>query len=94
MTPDIYSLIALALAALALAVGVGVLGGVGLLAAVVVLFVASALRGAVMARRMAARTLRDPRFVRTDEIFLDHASGKVMRVYADPATGERRYVKD
>jgi hypothetical protein len=92
--PDIYSIIALTLAGLALAVGVGVLGAAGLLAVVVALLIASALRGIIVARRMALRTRRDPRFQPTDEVFLDHHSGRVMRVYADPKTGERRYLKD
>ena len=33
----------------------------------------------------------DPRFRATDERFVDPTSGRVMRVYADPASGERRY---
>jgi hypothetical protein len=33
----------------------------------------------------------DARFRPTDEIFVDPTSGRTMRVYADPATGERRY---
>jgi len=33
----------------------------------------------------------DPRFRPTDEVFVDPTSGRTMRVYADPATGERRY---
>jgi membrane protein implicated in regulation of membrane protease activity len=84
----------MALAGLALVVGVGILGTVGLLAAVVALLIASALRGVLAARRMASRTRRDPRFQATDEVFLDHRTGRVMRVYTDPATGERRYLKD
>lgn len=31
------------------------------------------------------------RFRPTDERFVDPTSGRVMRVYADPASGERRY---
>jgi hypothetical protein len=92
--PDFYSIIAVGLGIMALAVGVGVLGVFGLLGAVVVLLVASTLWGLVRSRRSTLLTRRDPRFERTDEIFLDHRSGKVMRVYADPRTGERRYLRD
>ena len=31
-------------------------------------------------------------FVPTDERFVDDETGKVVRVYLEPATGERRYV--
>ncbi len=33
----------------------------------------------------------EPRFSRSDEVFVDPTSGRVMRVYVDRATGERRY---
>jgi hypothetical protein len=33
----------------------------------------------------------DPRFQPTDERFIDPSSGILMRVYIDPASGERRY---
>jgi len=33
----------------------------------------------------------EPRFRSTNEVFVDPTSGSVMRVYLDPATGERRY---
>ena len=33
----------------------------------------------------------DPRFRATDEVFIDPTSDRTMRVYVDPATGERRY---
>lgn len=33
----------------------------------------------------------EPRFRPTPEVFIDPTSGRTMRVYADPATGERRY---
>jgi hypothetical protein len=33
----------------------------------------------------------EPRFRRTDEVFVDPTSGSRMRVYLDPATGDRRY---
>jgi hypothetical protein len=33
----------------------------------------------------------EPRFAPTTEVFTDPSSHRVMRVYADPRTGERRY---
>jgi hypothetical protein len=33
----------------------------------------------------------DPRFQRTDERFVDPTTGTPMRVWIDPASGERRY---
>ncbi|MEX2546939.1 MAG: hypothetical protein WD830_04025 [Chloroflexota bacterium] len=36
----------------------------------------------------------EPRFKRTEEVFVDPTSGRRMRVFADPATGERRYVAE
>jgi hypothetical protein len=33
----------------------------------------------------------EPRFQRTDELFADPTTSHVMRVWLDPATGERRY---
>ncbi|HET8587276.1 MAG TPA: hypothetical protein VFM74_05300 [Candidatus Limnocylindria bacterium] len=33
----------------------------------------------------------DARFTRTEEVFVDPTSGRVMRVYLDSSTGERRY---
>jgi hypothetical protein len=38
-----------------------------------------------------AREPLEPRFRSTDEVFVDPTSGSRMRVYMDPATGERRY---
>ncbi len=35
-----------------------------------------------------------PSFRQTDEVFVDPSSGVTMRVWFDPATGERRYVAD
>lgn len=34
----------------------------------------------------------EPRFQRTDEVFIDPTTNVTMRVYTDPSTGERRYV--
>jgi hypothetical protein len=34
------------------------------------------------------------RFQRTDEVFVDPTTHQTMRVYSDPATGERRYVAE
>jgi len=36
----------------------------------------------------------EPRFRPTAEVFMDPTSGHRMRVLADPATGERRYVAE
>lgn len=36
----------------------------------------------------------DPRFTRTDERFVDPTTRRRVRVWADPATGERRYRLD
>jgi hypothetical protein len=36
----------------------------------------------------------DPRFRRSDEIFVDPTTGVTMRVFVDRGTGERRYVAE
>jgi hypothetical protein len=36
----------------------------------------------------------EPRFQRTDEVFVDPTSKRVMRVYVDSRTGERRYIAE
>jgi hypothetical protein len=36
----------------------------------------------------------DPRFRPTDEVFLDPTTNRRMRVYVDPASGERRYLAE
>ena len=36
----------------------------------------------------------EPRFQPTDELFVDPTTQQRMRVYADPRTGERRYVAE
>ena len=41
-----------------------------------------------------AGTRLEPRFRRSDEVFSDPTSGKRMRVWVDPATGERRYLAE
>jgi hypothetical protein len=89
--PDTYTILAVAVAGLALTVGVGILGATGLLAVIVAGLASAAVWSAETGRRAAYLARRDPRFERTDEVFLDHRSGRVMRVYADPRTGERRY---
>ena len=35
--------------------------------------------------------LLEPRFAPTPEVFVDPTSGRFMRVYLDPRSGERRY---
>ncbi len=39
-------------------------------------------------------TQLDPRFRRSDEVFVDPTSAQRMRVWTDPASGERRYVPE
>lgn len=41
-----------------------------------------------------AGTQLDPRFRRSDEVFVDPTSGHRMRVWLDPSSGERRYVPE
>jgi hypothetical protein len=36
----------------------------------------------------------EPRFTRSDEVFIDPTSGRTMRVWVDPGSGERRYVAE
>ncbi len=36
--------------------------------------------------------LPEPRFQRTEEVFVDPTTHRRMRVFSDPRTGERRYV--
>ncbi len=36
----------------------------------------------------------EPRFTRTEEVFVDPTTSRRMRVFADPHTGERRYVAE
>lgn len=36
----------------------------------------------------------EPRFRRTDEVFIDPTTNVTMRVYMDAATGERRYIAE
>jgi hypothetical protein len=36
----------------------------------------------------------EPRFHATQEVFVDPTTQRLMRVYADPYTGERRYVAE
>jgi hypothetical protein len=36
----------------------------------------------------------EPRFQRTDEVFIDPTTNVTMRVYLDAASGERRYVAE
>jgi hypothetical protein len=39
-------------------------------------------------------TRLEPRFRRSDEVFVDPTSGHRMRVWLDPSNGERRYVTE
>ena len=36
----------------------------------------------------------EPRFRRSDEVFIDPTSSRTMRVWVDPGNGERRYVTE
>jgi hypothetical protein len=36
----------------------------------------------------------EPRFRRSDEVFIDPTSSRTMRVWIDPGNGERRYVAE
>ena len=36
----------------------------------------------------------EPRFRRSDEVFVDPTSSRTMRVWVDPGNGERRYVAE
>ena len=36
----------------------------------------------------------EPRFRRSDEVFIDPTSSRTMRVWVDPGSGERRYVAE
>jgi len=90
--PDLYTWIAWAVAALAFVLGVQVFGVAGLLAVVIVALCLVTLAGSVAGRRVRRRHSRpDPRFLPTTEIFVDPTSRRLMRVYVDPRTGERRY---
>lgn len=44
--------------------------------------------------RYRSRERDHGRLQRTDEVFQDPTSGERMRVWFDPATGERRYIPD
>ena len=39
-------------------------------------------------------TRLEPRFRRSDEVFVDPTSSRTMRVWVDPGNGERRYVAE
>jgi hypothetical protein len=39
-------------------------------------------------------TSLEPRFRRSDEVFVDPTTGHRMRVWSDPSSGERRYVTE
>jgi hypothetical protein len=39
-------------------------------------------------------TVIEPRFRRSDEVFIDPTSSRTMRVWIDPGSGERRYVAE
>jgi membrane protein implicated in regulation of membrane protease activity len=93
--PDVYSWFALAIAALAFVLGVQVLGVTGAIAAIVVAVIGLTVAAWAGGRQVRRRLERhDPRFQPTQEVFRESRHGRTMRVYTDPATGERRYWPD
>ena len=50
--------------------------------------------GAAPGPAAASRAAPEPRFRPTDERFVDPTTHVAMRVWVDPATGERRYVPE
>jgi hypothetical protein len=45
-------------------------------------------------RRYGERGVPEPTWLATDERFRDPGSGRIMRVWVEPATGKRHYVPD
>jgi len=92
--PDLYTWITWVIALTAFVLGAQVFGVTGaLLAMIVAVVVVTVLATALGSRARRRLERRDPRFLATDEIFRDPATGEQMRVHSDPSTGERRYWK-
>jgi membrane protein implicated in regulation of membrane protease activity len=90
--PDVYSIFVWVIAALAFALSVQAFGVTGGIVALALILFAITAFGYLSAERLRRQRRHiEPRFQRTDELFRDPRSGKVTRVYIDPATGERRY---
>lgn len=87
------ALLGIVLAALAAAAASVALHGFGWPAIVWLGVLAAAL--AIERRRYGAAAAAPPAgLTPTDERFFDDSSGRLVRVWLDPATGERRYVED
>lgn len=87
----------LALAVVLTAAGAAGMAWAGPAALPWLVFGAVLLIGALFERVRYKRLLSaapDPRFQSTEERFRDPTSGTVVRVYVDPATGERIYIRD
>jgi membrane protein implicated in regulation of membrane protease activity len=92
--PDLYTSITWVIALTAFLLGAQLFGVTGALLLMLVGTLLIAVVATVIGSRARRRLeRRDPRFVATDEVFRDPASGEQMRVHADPSTGERRYWK-
>jgi hypothetical protein len=102
------TLFAAGLATIAVGGGVAFIGGFWLGASGLVLIVAALIermryrsdatdRSGLPAGRAGGEppgTRLEARFQRSDEVFADPTSGQRMRVWIDPANGERRYVPE
>jgi hypothetical protein len=92
--PDVYSWIAWAVAALAFVVGAQVLGATAMLTLLLLALVGLTSYVFVSGGRARRRHGQAAsRFEPTEEIFRNPGDDEVVRVYEDPQTGERRYVK-
>jgi hypothetical protein len=92
--PDVYTTIAWAVAALAFVAGTQVLGAAAMLTLLLLALVALTSYGFVSGRRARGRNDHvSSRFEPTDEVFRNPGDQEVVRVHADPKTGERRYWK-
>ena len=84
----------------------GVFGGIWLIVGGIVLIVGVIIERSRYRSQEAERTQAspgpgggetgpiEPRFQRTDEVFVDPTTHRQMRVFHDPRTGERRYVAE
>jgi hypothetical protein len=57
-------------------------------------FIAVAVVGWVNLRRHGEASIPAGHWTRTDEVFRDPSSGRVMRVWLDPGDGTRHYVPE
>ncbi len=61
---------------------------------VVVVLAAIAIVGWLQLRRHGETDRADPSWQRSDEVFRDPSTGRLMRVWYDPADGSRHYVPE